>query len=125
MADITQKIRGCVPLLQQLARRSPHREICGLIDSSGVVHPVRNVSRNPHTFCMERREYLRALTEIRLKQRRVVCVYHSHVGADPTPSPEDRQSLAACRLPGLIVTTTSNRFAWVPYAEKPAKSLPR
>jgi proteasome lid subunit RPN8/RPN11 len=102
-------------LIQKLARQSPRKEICGLIDSEGGVFPVKNVSTDKHKFVMDRREYLKALIDCRQQDLSVVAVYHSHLSADTSPSPADVKAIAACKLPGLIVSAATTNHTWVPY----------
>lgn len=101
--------------LHQLAKRSPGREICGLVDSAGDIYPIKNVAKNNEHFVMERREYFSTLSRIEKSGRTVWCVYHSHLGTDPTPSPQDTASMEACKVSFMIVTTMNLSYRLVLY----------
>lgn len=96
--------------IQQLAAASPQREICGVVDSTGVVHPIPNVSTVPTDFVFSRPGYGKVLKYLQAEGRTITCVYHSHLNGDPTPSAHDCRSMRACGLDYLIVAGTNHSY---------------
>lgn len=97
-----------------LASKSPRREICGVVDSVGGVHPILNVSTKANEFIFSRQMYGRVQRQIKDSGARIVCVYHSHINGDPEPSIEDLHGMRATGLDYLIVannTYTYTRFS--------------
>lgn len=93
-----------------LAGRSPHKEICGLVDSEGDVYPILNVSLVPSDFVFSKSMYGRTLKKIKELGRTIKCVYHSHLDGDPTPSSNDLNSMEICKLDYLIVAKDSYTY---------------
>lgn len=105
--------RQIIEQIMALASASPQAEICGLIDNTGTIHPIRNVAGRTHSFIFEKRGYFAALKKIADGGRSVTCVYHSHTTGSPDPSQADFGAIKRLKVNYLIVTTTSYR--WVPY----------
>jgi len=93
--------------IQNMASRSPRREICGLVDSANTIYPITNVAGPNHHFCMEKIGYYKALNTISSLGRTVACCYHSHPYGSADPSDADRRSSFKLGLPYLIVAANS------------------
>ena len=98
--------------IQVLAARSPHREVCGLVDTTGTVYPIINVSSVASDFVFSRSGYGRALRDIKNNSASVLCVYHSHVGTDVQPSAHDLLSMRRCKADYLIVSSCSSLHSY-------------
>lgn len=100
-------------LVLKYAANSPFKEVCGLVDSEGEVHPIVNVSSINSDFIMSRIGFGRALKNIKTSGRTVKCVYHSHLNGDTTPSPNDLSSLNQCKFDYLIVA--NGKYSYTRY----------
>lgn len=98
--------------LQDIATASSKFEACGVVDSEGDVHPIRNASKTPmHCFVFDKREYFDLLKILRAENKKLLCVYHTHPSGNPTPSAADIEFAERFGYPSLIVT--KNTFKWV------------
>lgn len=105
-----------ISALQELARKSPRREVCGLIDSDLNIIPITNVSINSGDFVFDRREYFTALSDIEQTGKHVAAVYHSHPFSSATPTKQDLECQK--RLKKHFIIVTINSYRWVPYDTK-------
>ena len=93
-------------VVRHLEAAYPH-EGCGVILRAGDagperVRPLRNVSPRPRTaYAFSPEEWLAVCMEADARGERVVCVFHSHVDAPATFSPEDRSRAAPEGFPLL------------------------
>jgi proteasome lid subunit RPN8/RPN11 len=104
--------------IQTRASQSPNREVCGLIDSTGRVYPLRNTALQDHHFQMSKQEYGLAVNTIKAAGNSITCVYHSHINGDATPSAADRLSQQALKIPYLIIAGTTAFWLGSDHAKK-------
>jgi proteasome lid subunit RPN8/RPN11 len=104
--------------IQILAAKSPQREVCGLIDSTGRVYPILNTALQNNHFQMSKQEYGLAVNTIKAAGNSITCVYHSHINGDATPSAADRLSQQALKIPYLIIAGTTAFWLGSDHAKK-------
>jgi len=96
-----------IKALQQLAAGSPNKEICGVVDTNGVVYPITNVAKVPGAcFVFSKREYFTLIKELQVSGLKLAFVYHSHPSGNPTPSEADMSFTKRSGIPQVIVTST-------------------
>lgn len=103
-----------ISTIQSMARKSPTREICGVIDTEDRIFPITNVASSDTDFVFDKREYFTLLNKLNEEGAEVKAIYHSHPFSPPLPSPTDLMSQQAVKRDYLIVTFDS--YQWVPYA---------
>lgn len=103
-------VLGALPRIKEEASASPAREVCGLITCSGAIHPIRNISSNPHDFVFSKQDYYEALNRIKKAGDQIACVYHSHLNGDPTPSQNDLAAIKNMKLDYLIVAGSAYTY---------------
>ena len=104
-----------ISTVQDMARKSPNREICGVIDSTGGIHPITNVASADGDFVFDKREYFSLLNALSKEGKEVKAIYHSHPFTPPLPSPADLACQKNIKKDFLIVSFDTH--TWVPYAE--------
>lgn len=99
--------------LQEMSKRSPDKEICGIIGSDMKIYPITNVASSAGDFVFDRGEYFRLLRTFQAENKCVHSVYHSHPFSSPSPSRQDLECQQRLEKDFLIVT--NNSYRWVPY----------
>lgn len=68
------------------------REACGLISSDDRkqrIYPIRNISEGENSFIMDPQQLVDALLDIRARDAKILCIFHSHPNSSGTPSRTD------------------------------------
>ena len=87
-----------------------NKEICGLVLEDLSILPIQNISNNPNHFVFNRREWFALLNS----GVGILCIYHTHLNNDPTPSTVDLACQKNIKLDFLIVTPS--KWSYTPYA---------
>lgn len=96
--------------LYQLAALSPTKEVCGVVDSTFVVHPISNRASNQKScFVFDKREYFTLIKELKEKGQHVLFIYHSHPSNNVTPSSADLAFTKRSGIPQLIIGKNTYR----------------
>ena len=95
--------------LISIAAKSPHKEICGLIDSAGTVHPVTNVSSFANSFVMAKVEYRTITTKVKEAGDTVFAIYHSHISGPPELSPADKLMMDRLQVSFIVISNSKVR----------------
>ena len=100
MTEITSVLNK----LYQLAALSPSKEVCGVVDSSFVVHPITNKAANQKScFVFDKREYFALIKKLKDDGQHVLFIYHSHPSNNVTPSAADVAFTKRSGIPQVIV----------------------
>lgn len=100
-------MKQVVHSLQQLAKQSPHKEVCGIIDINFTIHQITNVAKNTATcFIFSKREYFTLMKKFKEEGNKVLFIYHSHPSGYVTPSEADIAFTKRSGIPQIIVSTT-------------------
>lgn len=106
MTELDQKT---IAYLQNLAKASPGKEICGAVLNDLTVVQITNVSAAPDHFVFEKSDWFRLLNS----KACISYLYHSHLTGCPNPSEPDLESQKKHKYPLIIVTPDAWRV--VPY----------
>lgn len=90
--------------LVELEKESLSFEMCGIIDSNNVVHPITNDSKDPDSFIFNKREYFTLLSRLLKEKTKVKATYHSHRGDDNTPSAADLSTIGIMKRSMVIIS---------------------
>lgn len=90
--------------LIHIAAQSTHKEVCGVIDTSGIIHKITNVSSFANSFIFDKIEYKRILTNIAESGGTVYAVYHSHLSGPPELSQADITMMRRLKVHFVIIS---------------------
>lgn len=100
------ELQQVIEQLKQLAKQSPTKEICGVIDNNFDIHPITNVAKNASTcFIFSKREYFTLMKKFKEEGNKVLFIYHSHPSGYVTPSKADLDYTDRSGIPQIIVST--------------------
>lgn len=98
--------------IQTLAAKS-NREICGVIDNTFQLYSIRNVAKASNEFILDKLEYLRLLNKLKSEGKCIICIFHSHLDGDVTPSECDLKAIERLKTPYLIVSKNKHHYQGV------------